>query len=59
MSKSRQITLLVLVLVGLVLLGQGIGLIEGSFMTGEPIWAAIGSVLIGIALALFTLRRHS
>lgn len=60
MSKARLVTIALLVLVGLVFLGQGAGMIEGSFMSGQPIWAAIGSVFIGIALALaFAGRRSS
>lgn len=36
-------------LVGLVWLGQGVGLIPGSFMTGEPLWAVLGIVLLVLA----------
>ena len=38
-----------LVIVGVIWLGQGVGLIGGSFMTGEALWAVIGvvSMLIG------------
>jgi hypothetical protein len=38
-----------LLVVGVIWLGQGIGLIGGSFMTGEAVWAVIGSasILIG------------
>lgn len=36
----------ILVLVGLVWFGQGVGLIGGSFMTGEALWAVIGAVCI-------------
>jgi hypothetical protein len=32
--------------VGLIWLGQGVGLIGGSFMTGEAVWAVIGGVCI-------------
>lgn len=42
----------VLCVVGVVWFGQGIGLIGGSFMTGEAVWAVIGVVafLIGAVL---------
>ncbi|MGQ0848721.1 MAG: hypothetical protein ACT4OP_06330 [Actinomycetota bacterium] len=40
-------------LVGLFWLGQGIGLIPGSFMTGSLLWAAIGTLLIMIGVALW------
>ncbi len=36
-------------LVGLVWLGQGLNLIKGSLMTGQPQWATIGSVLVVVA----------
>jgi hypothetical protein len=41
-----------LLVVGVVWIGQGVGLIGGSFMTGEASWAIIGSVLVVVALAL-------
>jgi hypothetical protein len=36
----------VFLVVGVIWLGQGVGLIGGSFMTGEAVWAIIGSVCI-------------
>ena len=33
-------------LTGIVWILQGIGLLPGSFMTGEIVWAAIGAVLL-------------
>ena len=45
--------ILVLAAVGFVWLGQGIGLIGGSFMTGEPLWAVIGASML-LAAALLT-----
>ena len=43
----------VLLLLGLVWLGQGLGFIRGSFMTGQAMWAIIGAVLVvaGAAIA--------
>jgi uncharacterized membrane protein HdeD (DUF308 family) len=32
--------------VGVIWLGQGVGLIGGSFMTGQAVWAVIGVVCI-------------
>jgi hypothetical protein len=46
----------VLLVVGLVWFFQGIGVIEGSFMTGEAVWAVIG-VLCVVAGAALALRR--
>jgi hypothetical protein len=39
--------------VGVVWLGQGTGLMKGSFMTGETLWAVIGGVLLVLGLLLF------
>ncbi len=36
----------VFLVAGVIWLGQGVGLIGGSFMTGETVWAAIGGVCI-------------
>jgi hypothetical protein len=33
-----------LCLIGVVWIGQGVGVVGGSFMTGEGIWAVIGAV---------------
>lgn len=51
---TRMIIGVVLIVVGLVWIGQGVGLIGGSFMTGEAIWAFIGA---GCAVFGFVLIR--
>jgi hypothetical protein len=50
-----------LLLTGLTFLGQGVGLIPGSFMTGRLEWAVIGGVLAGTAVLLlwFTSRAKA
>jgi hypothetical protein len=55
----RRAIAIVLVLVGLVWFFQGIGVLEGSFMTGEALWAVIGVVCVvaGAALLLRPARR--
>jgi hypothetical protein len=55
----RRAIAIVLILVGLVWFFQGVGVIEGSFMTGEAIWAVFGVVCIvaGAALLLRPARR--
>jgi hypothetical protein len=42
------------VIVGVIWLGQGVGLIGGSFMTGQATWAVIGAV--SILLGAFLIR---
>jgi hypothetical protein len=36
-------------LTGIVWILQGIGVVPGSFMTGEIVWAAIGAVLLFVS----------
>ncbi len=48
----RRTIAIVLLLVGLVWFFQGVGVIEGSFMTGEALWAVIGVVCIVAGCAL-------
>jgi hypothetical protein len=43
-----------LCLIGVVWIGQGIGTIHGSFMTGHAIWAVIGAVVLAIGIALLS-----
>lgn len=49
------------VLVGATWIGQGAGLIKGSFMTGSRTWLAIGllSLVVGLLLIFLALRRRS
>ena len=48
----------VLCLVGIVWFGQGIGLIGGSFMTGEAVWAVIGAVAIVLGAVMIRAGRR-
>ena len=51
----------ILILVGLVWTFQGVGMLGGSFMTGERQWLYIGLVvaIAGVALLARSLRRRS
>ncbi len=58
--RLRVLLGVLLVGVGLVWIGQGTGLLQGSsFMVGDPMWAVIGVVLVvaGIALGISARRR--
>jgi hypothetical protein len=48
-----------LILIGLVWIGQGLGYVKGSFMTGAILWAWIGAgtALVGGALISLAFRR--
>jgi hypothetical protein len=48
-----------LVVVGGVWLGQGVGWIGGSFMTGEAAWAVIGGTCIAAGGALAWSGRNA
>lgn len=49
----------VLMFFGLVWLLQGIGMVPGSFMTGEPRWAIFGAIsLVAGVVLLVVATRH-
>jgi len=58
MRASRLVIVAVLGLMGLVWLGQGLGYIPGSFMTGSQFWATVGTVLLVIAAAVVVLEAR-
>ena len=51
----RRTIAVVLLVVGAVWVLQGVGVLGGSFMTGEALWAVIGAVCLGVGALL--LRR--
>jgi hypothetical protein len=57
-AKVKRPLVAVLAVLGLVWLGQGIGLIGGSFMSGDPLWAVIGASLIVAAVVLTASARR-
>ena len=52
---------LVLDLIGTVWLLQGINILPGSFMTGQPFWAGAGIVamVVGMGLVVLALRHKA
>lgn len=51
--RGRLITAASLVVVGLVWIGQGLGLLRGSsFMVDQGSWAAVGGVFVAFGLIL-------
>jgi len=62
-SRTGRTTLttvgVIAVVVGAIWVGQGLGLIPGSFMTGDTKWFVIGLIVaaVGIVLAVLGLRR--
>ena len=56
-TRTRPVVAVIIALVGLVWLGQGLGYVPGSFMTGDPTWAILGALLIVGAAAYGFLPR--
>jgi len=58
---ALRIVLVLVLLLGVVWIGQGANLIKGSFMTGHVEWSIIGAVISAVAvLALwFTTRPRA
>jgi hypothetical protein len=58
MRTSAVVLGVILVLIGLVWIGQGLGFVKGSFMTGAMIWTWIGvaTAVVGLALVSLSLR---
>jgi hypothetical protein len=52
MRRSRLAVSLILGLIGLVWIGQGVGMIGGSAMTGSSFWAAAGLILVVLAAVI-------
>lgn len=59
MRPSRLLLAALFALVGLVWIGQGLGYIPGSFMTGSAFWAAVGVVLLVVAAVMIVLERRT
>jgi hypothetical protein len=51
---ARRIIGALLVLTGVVWLGQGLSLIKGSSMTGSTFWAVVGAVCVACGLGLLS-----
>jgi hypothetical protein len=58
MRPTRLVLAAVIALVGIVWLGQGVGLIGGSFMTGSPLWAVIGAAMVILAIVIVVVERR-
>ncbi len=51
----------ILVLMGGVWFLQGINILPGSFMTGQPFWAGAGivAIIVGMSLVILAMRRKA
>jgi hypothetical protein len=61
MAWAMVIVGAILDLVGTVWILQGLNILPGSFMTGQPFWAGAGLVtmIVGLALLLLGIRRKA
>lgn len=51
--RGRMITAAAVVFVGLIWIGQGLGLLRGSsFMVDDPRWAVTGAVAVAVGAAI-------
>lgn len=57
-QRTLSIFGILMVLMGAVWTGQGLGYIEGSFMTGSTTWAVVGPITAAAGLALTYLARR-
>jgi uncharacterized membrane protein HdeD (DUF308 family) len=57
--RLRLVLGVVLAVVGVIWIGQGIGAIGGSFMTGQAIWAVFGAVALLFGVVLIRGARRS
>jgi hypothetical protein len=55
MKIPLRVVSILLLLTGVVWILQGVGVIPGSFMTGQITWAVRGAVMAALGIALFFL----
>lgn len=58
MAHVRSLVPLVMIALGGIWLLQGINVLPGSFMTGDPKWAVIGGTLVAIGFTWLVKRRR-
>lgn len=58
MKTSLNIFGVILILAGGVFFLQGINILPGSFMTGDPQWAVNGGILIIVGIGLILWANH-
>jgi len=52
MSRARLVLAAFLLIVGVAWIGQGTDLLAGSAMSGQPVWAVVGAVLLVVGLLI-------
>ena len=54
MRRSRLAIAAVLMIVGMLWIGQGTGALAGSAMSGQSMWGLVGGVLVVVGLVIGT-----
>jgi hypothetical protein len=54
----RKVGSILLISVGIIWVGQGLGILPGSFMSSDPFWALMGvaAIVVGIIVAWLAFR---
>jgi len=56
-ARGRLLVGVLMCVVGAVWFFQGIGVLQGSFMTGQGFWTVIGVILFAVGLRMIVRRR--
>lgn len=59
MKSAVRIFGILLVLTGLVWFLQGINILPGSYMTGDPQWAVNGGIAMAVGAGMFLFARRN
>ena len=52
MSRTRLVLAAFLLIAGVAWIGQGTDILPGSAMSGQPVWAVVGAVLLVLGLVI-------
>lgn len=59
MKRTLNFAGMLAVALGLVWVLQGVGILPGSFMSGQPKWAVIGTIMVAVGVvAILRARRR-
>jgi hypothetical protein len=58
MKVVLNIIAVLILLPGLIFFLQGIKILPGSFMTGDPQWAINGAIMMAVAVGLFAFANR-
>jgi hypothetical protein len=53
MKSAAKLIAALMAIVGVIWILQGVGILPGSFMSGDPTWAVIGAAVLIVSGAVF------